>query len=277
MPLATISNALHQAQHRQLRAKRWLRRALLLGKCLAGLALCTALAWGVYSMRDYVIQADYFKLQTIRISGNKTLSEQRIRYLLAIPAEHSLLAIDLPRLGTRLSRHPFIQTVALRRRLPDTLEVTIQEQSPALVIRSRGQSLIVDPAGHVLRDFDPERDSDLPELILSQQHALSPGMRLDLKEIERASELLHIYRESPLNGAMHLRSLSVSASGASVWKVEPYPFQLRFGEGQIVSQLERLPHVLAYIAQRGIEVQAIDLSYRNKIVVIPKADTSGGA
>ena len=270
MPLAAISNALHQAQRRQLRAKRWLRRTFFLGKCLAGMTLCAALAWGAYSAWERVVQADYFKLRTIHITGNKTLSEQRIRYLLAIPAEHSLLAIDLPRLGARLSRHPFIQTVALRRLLPDTLEVAIQEQSPALVIRSGEQSLIVDTEGHVLRDFDPEEDGTLPELILNQQQVLSPGMRLDLKEIERAFELLHTYRESLLNTTMRLRELSVSASGASVWKVEPYTFQLHFGEGQIVSQLRRLPHVLTYIAHQGLEVQAIDLSYRNRIIVIPK-------
>ena len=270
MPLATLSNALYQTQRRQLRAKRWLRRMFFLGKCLVGLLLCAALAWGAYSVWERVIQADYFKLQTIRITGNKTLSEQRIRYLLAIPAEHSLLAIDLPRLGTRLARHPFIQTVALRRLLPDTLEVAIQEQSPALAIRSRGQSLIVDTEGHVLRDFDPEQDGTLPELILNQQNVLSPGMRLDLKEIERAFELLHTYRASPLHATMRLRELSVSASGASVWKVEPYAFQLRFGEGQIVSQLGRLPQVLTYITRQGLEVQAIDLSYRNRIIIIPK-------
>ena len=270
MPLAAISNALHQAQRRQLRARRWLRRAFFLGKCLAGLALCVALAWGAHNVWERVLQADYFKLRTVRITGNKTLSEQRIRYLLAIPAEHSLLAIDLPRLGARLSRNPLIQTVTLRRRLPDTLEITIQEQSPALVIRSREQRLIVDTEGHVLRDFEPEQDGALPELILNQQHVLSPGMRLDLQEIERAFELLHTYRKSPLNATMRLRELSVSASGASVWKVEPYPFQLRFGEGQIVSQLGRLPHVLTYIAHKGIEVHAIDLSYRNRIIVIPK-------
>ncbi len=271
MPLAAASHALHQAQRRQLRAKRWLRRTFFLGKCLVGLTLCAALAWGAHGVWERVVQADYFKLRTIHIAGNETLSEQRIRYLLAIPADHSLLAIDLPRLGTRLSRHPFIQTVALRRRLPDTLEVTIQEQSPALVIRSRGQSLIVDTEGHVLRDFDPEEDSALPELILNQPYALSPGMRLDLKEIERAFELLRTYRASPLNATMRLRKLSISASGASVWKIEPYTFQLRFGEGQVVSQLERLPHILTYIAHKGLEVQAIDLSYRNRIiVVIPK-------
>ena len=179
MPLAAISNALHQAQRKQLRARRWLRRTFFLGKCLAALALCAALAWGAYGLWERVVQADYFKLQTIRISGNKTLSKQRIRYLLAIPAEHSLLAIDLPRVGARLSRHPFIQTVALRRLLPHTLEVTIQEQSPALVIRSQKQSLIVDAEGHVLRDFDPEQDSTLPQLMLKQQNVLSPGMRLD--------------------------------------------------------------------------------------------------
>ena len=270
MPLAAISNTLHQTQRRQLRARRWLRRTFFLGKCLAGLALCAVLARGAHSVWIGVTQADYFKLRTIRITGNKTLSEQRIRYLLAIPVEHSLLAIDLPRLGTRLARHPFIQTVALRRLLPDTLEVAIQEQSPALVIHAHGQSLIVNTEGHVLRDFDPEQDGALPELILNQQHVLSPGMRLDLKEIERAFELLHTYRASPLQGAMRLRELSVSASGASVWKVEPYTFQLRFGEGQIISQLGRLPHVLNYITRHGLEVQAIDLSYRNRIIVIPK-------
>ena len=270
MPLATISNSLHQAQRRQMRAKRRLRRTFFLGKCSVGLTLCAVLAWGAYGVWERVVQADYFKLRTIRITGNRTLSEQRIRYLLAIPADHSLLALDLPRLGTRLSGHPFIQTVALRRLLPNTLEITIQEQSPALAIRSRRQSLIVDTEGHVLRDFDPEEDGALPELILNQEAVLSPGMRLDLREIERAFELLHTYRASPLNATMRLRELSVSASGASVWKVEPYTFQLRFGEGQIVSQLRRLPHVLTYIAHQGLEVQAIDLSYRNRIIVIPK-------
>ena len=270
MPLAAISNALHQAQRRQLRARRWLRRTFFLGKCLVALGLCAALSWGAYGLWGQLLQADYFKLQTVRISGNKTLSRQRIRYLLAIPPEHSLLAIDLPRVGARLSRHPFIQTVKLRRLLPHTLEVTIQEQSPALVIRSDDQSLIVDSQGHVLRDFDPRQDSTLPQLILKQQNVLSPGMRLDLAEIKRAFELLHTYRLSPLNETMRLRQMSVSASGASVWNVEPYSFQLLFGEGQINSQLVRLPHVLNYITHQGLDVQAIDLSYRNRIIVIPK-------
>ena len=270
MPLAAISNALHQAQRRQLRARRWLRRMLFLGKSLAVLALCAALGWGAYGLWEQVVQADYFKLATIRISGNRTLSEQRVRYLLAIPPDHSLLAIDLPRVGDRLARHPFIQTVALRRLLPDTLQVTIQEQSPALVIRSHEQSLIVDAEGHVLRDFDPQQDNSLPQLILNEQNVLSPGMRLDRDEIRRAFELLQTYRLSPLNGTMRLRQMSVSASGASVWKVEPYSFELLFGEGQITSQLVRLPHVLDYITHQGLDVQAIDLSYRNRIIVIPK-------
>ena len=270
MPLAALSSTLHQAQRRQLRAKRWLRRTFFLGKCLAGLALCGALSWGAHGLWQQVVQADYFRLRSIRISGNKMLSEQRIRYLLAIPPQHSLLAIDLPRVGTRLSRHPFIRTVALRRLLPHTLEVTIQEQSPALVIRSDDQSLIVNAEGHVLRDFDPEQDGTLPQLILQEQNVFSPGMRLELAEVKRAFELLHTYRLSPLNQTMRLREMSVSASGASVWQVEPYSFPLLFGEGQIISQLVRLPHVLNYITNQGLDVKAIDLSYRNRIIVIPK-------
>jgi len=110
----------------------------------------------------------------------------------------------------------------------------------------------------------------LPHLILKQQNVLSPGMWLDLAEIKRAFELLQSYRLSPLNDTMRLRQMSVSNSGASVWQVDPYPFKLRFGEGQIISQLVRLPHVLNYITHQGLNVEAIDLSYRNRIIVIPK-------
>ena len=270
MPLATISNALHQAQRRQMRTRRWLRRTFFLGKSLAVLALCAVSALGAYALWEQVVQADYFKLATIRISGNVTLSEEQIRYLLAIPPGHSLLSIDLPRVGDRLSGHPFVRTVALRRLLPDTLEVTVQEQSPALVIQSHDQTLIVDAEGHVLRDFDPLQDNSLPQLVLDQHNVLSPGMRLDRDEIRRAFELVQSYRLSPLNETMRLRQISVSASGASVWEVEPYSFELLFGEGQITSQLVRLPHVLDYITRQGLDVQAIDLSYRNRIIVIPK-------
>ena len=235
MPLAAISNALHQAQRRQLRARRWLRRMLFLGKSLAvpG-SVALALGWGAYGLWEQVVQADYFKLAERSASaatgrspnsGSVTFSPYR-RTIRCWP---SICRAS----GTRLARHPFIQTVALRRLLPDTLQVTIQEQSPALVIRSRtSRASSWTPRGMCCAISIPNRtafpaaaDIERTERVVAW-HAAGPAT-----EIRRAFELLQTYRLSPLNGTMRLRQMSVSASGASVWKVEPYSFELHVRRG----------------------------------------------
>ena len=58
-------------------------------------------------------------------------------------------------------------------------------------------------------------------------------------------------------------------SGVSVWRFEQYPFDVRLGDEGLPVQLGRLPLALRYIAQQGLAVRAVDLSYRKRIVIIP--------
>jgi hypothetical protein len=94
-------------------------------------------------------------------------------------------------------------------------------------------------------------------------------MRLQQPELPRAVALLQSFQASALAGTMRPITLTVEPSGSSVWQIESQPFTLRFGEGPIETQLERLPLVLRYITQQGLAVKTIDLSYRRKIIVTP--------
>jgi hypothetical protein len=70
---------------------------------------------------------------------------------------------------------------------------------------------------------------------------------------------------------MRLVTLTVEHAGASVWEVAPYGFTLRVGEGDIAPQLEQLPLVLRYIAQQGLGLKSLDVSYRKRVVAIRAA------
>jgi hypothetical protein len=96
-------------------------------------------------------------------------------------------------------------------------------------------------------------------------------MHLQQVEVQRALEIVSAYHASPLAGTMRLVALTVEASGASVWDVAPYGFQIRVGEGEIAPQLERLPLVIRYTTQRGLSVRRLDVSYRRRIIAIPTA------
>ena len=255
---------------RHVAPSRWRRfwtRLWLVAKWSMALAGSLGLIWG--GMRAYrlVRDADYFRLRTIRIEGNAVLTRDDVLYLLALPSRTTLLQLDLQRMGARLERHPYVRTVTLRRYYPDTLAVSLQERSPYLVVVTEWESMVVDREGVALHAFRPDHDARLPQLNLHGRTVLAPGMQLQQREVLRALELIRAYKRVPLAERMRLASLTVEESGASLWQVEPYPFRIRVGEGQIEAQLQRLPPVLNYIEQRSLAVRLVDVSYRQRVVV----------
>jgi hypothetical protein len=207
----------------------------------------------------------------VNITGNHTLSEPEIRYLLALTPETTLLQFDLARMGARLEHHPYVKAVTLQRVFPDTLNVAITERVPFLGVFADGQGAMVDAEGMVLRPFVPEQDEPLPRLLLQEARVLEPGMHLQQPEVQRALEIVRTYHTLPMAESMRLVSLTVGFSGASVWEVAPYAFKLRVGEGDIVPQLEQLPLVLRYIAQQGLALKSLDVSYRKRVIAIRAA------
>lgn len=271
MALAATSSILYIAQRKRLRGKRLLARAWFLGKAFLGCAGCIGLAWGVLTVYHLVLEAEYFRVRTIDITGLTMLTREEVVYLLGITEETTSWQLDLPRMGARMLHHPYIKSVALRREFPNTLRVTVRERTPYLMVRSHDQRMLVDEEGVVLRAFVPEQDAKVPHVILPQPHVLEPGMRLRQQEVQRAFELLQAYQASPLAETLHLASLTVQPSGISIWRFEQYPFDIRLGEEGIPLQLGRLPLALRYITQQHLAVRAVDLSYRKRIIILPNS------
>jgi cell division septal protein FtsQ len=269
MPLTATGSTLYVAQRKRLRGKRLLARAWFLGKCLLGVALCVGLAWSVTIVYPLVLQAEYFRVRTVHITGATALTRAEILYLLGIVEDTTLWQLDLPRLGARLARHPYVKSVVLRREFPDTLHLMVQERVPYLVVSADSQPMLVDEEGVVLRAFVPEQDPKVPHVILPQPRALEPGMRVRQQEVQRAFDLLQTYRASPLAESLRLASLTMQSSGISVWRFEQYPFDVRLGEEGLPMQFGRLPLALRYIAQQSLAVRAVDLSYRQRMIIIP--------
>lgn len=269
MPLAASRSAIYASQRKRWRWKRRLARLWLLSKFLLGIGLAGGLAWGGSVTATLVLEAEYFRLRNVEITGLQTVTEEEAFTLLALPAEISMWRLNLTRLGTQLSQHPYIHSVTLRRQFPNVLLITVRERTPALVVTVEGKPLLIDDEGVVLRAYAPEADPHFPSLKLSKQPLPSPGTRLRQPEVERAFALLKIYQDSPLADSLRVASFVVQPSGGSVWRFVSYDFDISFGEEEILPQLERLPLVLRYIAQQHLTVRAVDLSYRKRIVITP--------
>jgi cell division septal protein FtsQ len=125
---------------------------------LGGL-LGMALVW--YAAPKVLRHLEFFRVRRVEISGIQYLAPAKIIARLGL-TERSSVFDDLVVAGESLRALPGIRSGVVRRRLPGTLEIVVDEAVPvALAPRGRGMALL-DASGSVL-PFDPAATApDLP-------------------------------------------------------------------------------------------------------------------
>lgn len=110
-----------------------------------------ALAFVVICVGVLLVLTVFFKINTVNITGEKFYSNEQVVACGGIEIGDNLFSVNEKELNEALSRElPYIKSVKLKRKLPDTLniEVTLTREAAAL-INGEGY-MLVDDAGKVL-------------------------------------------------------------------------------------------------------------------------------
>jgi cell division septal protein FtsQ len=134
------------------------QRRLIRGGLL-GTLLIAVLLW--YGTPRLLRRLEFFRVRRVEIAGLQYLAPSKVIAALELNARSSVFD-DLLAAGSGVRALPGVQSAVVRRRLPGTLEIVIEENVPvALVPRGAGMVLL-DSSGKVL-PFDPAASApDLP-------------------------------------------------------------------------------------------------------------------
>jgi cell division septal protein FtsQ len=135
------------------------RSTLQRGLQLLGGLTALLLLW--YATPLILRRLEFFRIRRVEIAGIQYLAPTTILSALGLNSRASVFD-DLLAAGRGLRALPGVRSAVVRRRLPGTLEVVIEEAVPvALAVRGSNLAL-VDSGGHVL-PFDPAATApDLP-------------------------------------------------------------------------------------------------------------------
>ncbi|HSR42630.1 MAG TPA: FtsQ-type POTRA domain-containing protein, partial [Longimicrobiales bacterium] len=124
---------------------------------LPALAAAGVLALVVARVPEALAGVDAFRVKEIRLEGHRFLTHEEAVRALSVSSGSSLWD-DLEPLEERLRGHPLVRDARIRRRLPSTLILEVEERAPvALVptpdlvpVDASGGTLPLDPAVHRL-------------------------------------------------------------------------------------------------------------------------------
>jgi cell division septal protein FtsQ len=134
-----------------------------------GILLVLGLLWS--ATPRVLRELEFFRIRRVEIAGVQYLAPAKIIAALGLDDRSSVFD-DLLAAGSGLRALPGIRSALVRRRLPGTLEIVVEEAQPVALV-PRGRSLaLLDSSGSVL-PFDPAATApDLP-IVASADRAVT--------------------------------------------------------------------------------------------------------
>ena len=97
----------------------------------------------------------FFKVQNISVAGNHRYTEEEIIAATGIQIEDNLYTMNKFDIRAKVLRElPYIQDMTIRRRLPDTILITVEESVPVAAISDSGQWWLMNGDGKLLEQTD---------------------------------------------------------------------------------------------------------------------------
>lgn len=243
-----------QGQHRAAKRNapatvnywKWVNPKWLLG---IGLLIATVAIYFVYEPLEKLLERP---LKSVVVEGEfHFISKTRATELISQEIDNNFLRLDLMRLKHVLMDDPWVESVSLVRRWPDTLVVKILEQKPI----ARWDNGFLNQRGEIVRVKATDQLQGLPWL---------QGNETD------AVEILQQYQD--LSQLLRPRGLDISAlkcDNKKSWRLTlAKDVEIVIGRDQVMEKMRRFMTVYdTQLSHVWSDVRAVDVRYSNGIAV----------
>jgi cell division protein FtsQ len=101
----------------------------------------------------------------VLVNGRKQTKKNNLLKVIRIKAGDPILGLDLQKTRTRVAELPWVKTVRVERRLPNTIVINLSERKPTAIWQKNGQLDLIDSDGAVIHTDTIEPFRYLPIVI----------------------------------------------------------------------------------------------------------------
>ena len=236
---------------------------------------------GQMLMNRFVYRNPQFAVRTIEIQSSGVLTKDQLRRLSGIKPGNNLIALNLGRVKRDMEAVSQIKSVTVERELPGILRLRVVEREPvaeAHIYRARKDAsletlnLNLDSEGsvftlqepNVISDFQKTNQSSMTVITGIDPAELVPGHRVLNHQAQLALDLIRIFKHSPMQGLVELRSIDVSDPDV-LRTYTSEGSEIAFGSVNLDRQLRRWREIYNQGQRLSRVLATLDLSLSNGI------------
>lgn len=243
------------------------RRAAATRRRVAG----AILLGGLTSMAAFLVPsalrtAPFLRVSTITVHGNDYVSKGEVLALIGQLQGENILVADLEAYRDQLLTSGWIKSATLRRVLPTTVEVGVEERVPVAFGRFGTRLYLVDEVGAVIDEHGPRfADLDLP---IVDGLASSMGGSTDAGRARLAASVLADLKDAP-SIASRVSQIDVRDPYDAVIMLNDDPTLVHLGTERFVDRIREYLELTPALRAHVPNIDYVDMRFDKRIFVGP--------
>ena len=130
-----------------------------------------------------------FNVKEISVSGIDKLTENEVISLSGIQINENTFKLRLSKLEEKIKENPYVKTAKIKRKLPNKLQINIEERTIKYLIQIADSYLYIDSQGYILEISKEVKDVPILLGILTDLSNINPGDRLNKEDLIKINTL----------------------------------------------------------------------------------------
>ena len=223
---------------------------------------------GGFYLYHQTMTSPYFQISNFEIKGNYFLHQSELRRMVEQGVlGQNIFRANIQLLSDRLRDNPWIETVEIGRKIPDSLQVKIKERTPFVKIEmTDGKTFLIDRKAFLIKKVESHEYQVLPTIQLNNDAYYEIGSSLRTEEIEKSIELIEkIFSLKNPDHVINFTSITMEQGGRFTLKT-PSAY-IRLSKKHLKENLDKLRIASKIIDREGLKVKSIDLTFDDQVVL----------
>ena len=239
----------------------WLAARLMAMLLIAGYA--------AYLGVTTIVEASSLQISHMSVRGNHRLSTGEVLALIEGLRGQNILAARLEQWQRKLLASPWVESATIRRVLPSSLEVTVEEREPIGIGRLGTVMYLIDAHGVIVDEYGPVyADIDLPIIDGLATSPRDGGSIVDSTRAEFASRVIAALSIRP-EIARTVSQIDVRDLHDAVVILDGDSALLRLGETDFLARLQQYIDLAPALRERLPGIDYVDLRFDERLYVRP--------
>jgi cell division protein FtsQ len=212
----------------------------------------------------FIYRSPLFQVREIKIHGCSRIQKDRIIRVAELKGKN-ILSLNLRQVARKIKQEHWIEHVAVKRELPNRIEIEIRERQ-AIALINLDNIYLVDAKGVIFKKVLKGEHFDLPVLTGLNPEFLQREPEKSGQLIRQALALIPLVNARIGLSERDISEISIDPdTGFSLFDVENVS-QVKLGFSDFYERLERYKRVRE-VMEREKRPRVIDLRYKDKIIV----------